>query len=249
MRLCSARCSGRARSRRWATVTRPRWSRRCTSSRARSSSAPPAQLDGGRARVRLLACARAGRLLRADPAAARAARHQAAAAWLEDKAGERVEDLADVLAYHYESALELSGPPAATSTSELQAHAVRYLAWPARGRSRSTSIAPSGNSRRPSSSLPRAIRRAPRCSSAGARRPAAGPTGEARDVLGEALVLYREQNERWQGALSPASATCCNGSETPRRGDASPRRSSCSRRNPPGPELVSAHTYWPGGTR
>src|ERR687888_505821 len=42
------------------------------------------------------------------PRAARAARHQAAAAWIEDKAGERAEDLADVLAHHYLQALELS---------------------------------------------------------------------------------------------------------------------------------------------
>ena len=42
------------------------------------------------------------------PRAARATRHQAAAAWIEEKAGERVEDLADVLAHHYQSALELN---------------------------------------------------------------------------------------------------------------------------------------------
>ena len=39
------------------------------------------------------------------PRLARAGRHEAAAAWLEEQAGERVEDLADVLAYHYESFL------------------------------------------------------------------------------------------------------------------------------------------------
>ena len=36
------------------------------------------------------------------------ARHRAAAAWLEHQAGERAEDLADVLAHHYVSALELA---------------------------------------------------------------------------------------------------------------------------------------------
>ena len=36
------------------------------------------------------------------PRAARAARHQAAAEWIEAKAGERAEDLADVLAHHYQ---------------------------------------------------------------------------------------------------------------------------------------------------
>jgi len=42
------------------------------------------------------------------PRARRARTHRAAAAWVEAKAGERVEDLADVLAYHYQEALELA---------------------------------------------------------------------------------------------------------------------------------------------
>jgi class 3 adenylate cyclase len=42
------------------------------------------------------------------PRAARARKHLAAAAWMEAKAGARVEDLADVLAHHYRQALELA---------------------------------------------------------------------------------------------------------------------------------------------
>ena len=42
------------------------------------------------------------------PRASRASRHVAAARWIESKAPERVEDLADVLAYHYATALELA---------------------------------------------------------------------------------------------------------------------------------------------
>ncbi len=42
------------------------------------------------------------------PRASRATRHVAAASWIESKAPERVEDLADVLAYHYATALELA---------------------------------------------------------------------------------------------------------------------------------------------
>ena len=42
------------------------------------------------------------------PRAARASRHVAAAAWIQGRAGERVDDLADVLAHHYRQALELS---------------------------------------------------------------------------------------------------------------------------------------------
>jgi predicted ATPase/class 3 adenylate cyclase len=57
----------------------------------------------------------------------RARRHRSAAAWLEGKAGERVEDLAEVLAHHYLQALELTeaaGDPA----GELGPAARRYLA-------------------------------------------------------------------------------------------------------------------------
>jgi class 3 adenylate cyclase/tetratricopeptide (TPR) repeat protein len=43
-----------------------------------------------------------------SPRATRARKHRAAAAWLESKAGERMGDLADVLAYHHEQALELA---------------------------------------------------------------------------------------------------------------------------------------------
>ncbi len=50
------------------------------------------------------------------PRAARGARHQAAAVWLEAEAGERIEDLADVLAHHYLQAFELAR---ATDNAEL----------------------------------------------------------------------------------------------------------------------------------
>jgi class 3 adenylate cyclase/tetratricopeptide (TPR) repeat protein len=62
------------------------------------------------------------------PRAARAARHRAAAAWIERKAGERVEDLADVLAYHYLQALELARAVGESDeTNEVEAGATRYL--------------------------------------------------------------------------------------------------------------------------
>ena len=63
------------------------------------------------------------------PRAARAARHLAAAGWIEEKAGERAEDLADVLAYHYQAALELNqAAGVGEQTEQLQAQVVRYLA-------------------------------------------------------------------------------------------------------------------------
>jgi class 3 adenylate cyclase/tetratricopeptide (TPR) repeat protein len=62
------------------------------------------------------------------PRASRASRHVAAAAWIESKAPERVEDLADVLAYHYSTALELARAAGQTEqATELEAPALRFL--------------------------------------------------------------------------------------------------------------------------
>lgn len=58
------------------------------------------------------------------PRASRASRHVAAAKWIESKAPERVEDLADVLAYHYSTALELARASGQTEqATELEAPA------------------------------------------------------------------------------------------------------------------------------
>ena len=62
------------------------------------------------------------------PRAARTDKHRSAATWLEQKAGERAEDLADVLAYHYLTALELAQAAGDTDqAAELAAPSRRYL--------------------------------------------------------------------------------------------------------------------------
>ena len=62
------------------------------------------------------------------PRASRASRHVAAARWIESKAPERVEDLADVLAYHYATALELAKAAGQTEkATELEAPALKFL--------------------------------------------------------------------------------------------------------------------------
>jgi class 3 adenylate cyclase/tetratricopeptide (TPR) repeat protein len=62
------------------------------------------------------------------PRPARAARHVAAASWLEDKAGDRVEDIAEVLAHHYATALELSKAAGKTEDAEaLEGLALSFL--------------------------------------------------------------------------------------------------------------------------
>jgi class 3 adenylate cyclase len=59
----------------------------------------------------------------------RARRHRAAAAWIEHRAGERVEDLAEMLAHHYLQALELSEAAGETQhAEELRPRAREFLA-------------------------------------------------------------------------------------------------------------------------
>ena len=62
------------------------------------------------------------------PRAARASRHATAAKWIEAQAGDRVEDVADVLAHHYSTALELARATGDDGqSSELEAPALRFL--------------------------------------------------------------------------------------------------------------------------
>ena len=61
------------------------------------------------------------------PRASRASRHVAAATWIESKAPDRLEDLAEVLAYHYTSALELATAAGQADRTELEASALRFL--------------------------------------------------------------------------------------------------------------------------
>jgi class 3 adenylate cyclase/tetratricopeptide (TPR) repeat protein len=60
------------------------------------------------------------------PRAARAAKHRAAASWIEGMAGERVADSAELLAYHYQQAMDLSRA-AGDDTSELESALHRFL--------------------------------------------------------------------------------------------------------------------------
>jgi tetratricopeptide (TPR) repeat protein len=62
------------------------------------------------------------------PRAERAIRHLKAADWIEEKAGERVEDLAEVLAYHTGTALELAQATANTALAEQALPRVQHFA-------------------------------------------------------------------------------------------------------------------------
>jgi tetratricopeptide (TPR) repeat protein len=62
------------------------------------------------------------------PRASRAARHVAAARWIESKALDRVEGIADVLAFHYATALDLARAAGQTEqVTDLEAPALRFL--------------------------------------------------------------------------------------------------------------------------
>ena len=221
---------------------------------ARKELVRPARTSSmeGEARVRLLARARAGRLLRADPARRARRRHRAAAAWIERKAGERAEDLADVLAHHYLTALELARPPATPTSGGARAPAMRYLAlageralaldvdagggadWPAR----------SSSPRRPSASaLPaRALGQAAH-SRAGRRRPG---TRSRRRSPSTATRRRRRRRRPCPDALSaraPPSGRPARGRRAQRGGRAARSRAARARRSsPPTPS-------WRAGTR
>ena len=77
---------------------------------ARAPAGPPRPrvLDGGRARVRLRATRSPATSPTGHCRGVRRTKHAAAAAWLEAQGRQRVEDLAEVLAHHYVTALELA---------------------------------------------------------------------------------------------------------------------------------------------
>jgi len=60
------------------------------------------------------------------PRATRAAKHRAAAAWIERIAGERLADSAELLAYHYEQAMQLARA-AGENVTDLESQARRFL--------------------------------------------------------------------------------------------------------------------------
>jgi class 3 adenylate cyclase len=183
------------------------------------------------------------------PRAARAARHRAAAAWLERKAGERAEDLADVLAHHYKAALDLaraSGP--AVDTAELETETLRYLALAGeralaldvtsaeQSLARALELAPDGHPER-ASLLERWAQAALQ----------QNRLREAREALEEALALYREQDEHVAaGRVLTALASVLARLGDPSGEEALTEALALLEPEPPGPELVAAYAQLAG---
>jgi len=178
------------------------------------------------------------------PRVARAARHRAAAAWLERQAGERVEDLADVLAYHYVQALELAraaGQP--EQAAELEASAIRYLAL-AGERALALDV------ERAEQSLTKALALSPetdlgRASLLERWAHAAQQQGrlrEAKAALEEAIALYRERGDSVAAGRSlTALALHLAGLGDPHRQQPLTEAIALLEAQPPGPELVAAY--------
>ena len=138
------------------------------------------------------------------PRASRASRHVAAARWIESKAPERVEDLADVLAYHYATALEFARAAAQTEqAAELEAPALRFLTLAGERAlgldtaaalsflERALALAPEGHPDRPE-----ALARF------GESALQAGRYAEAAEALEEATAMFRAQGEIPSAALA-----------------------------------------------
>jgi class 3 adenylate cyclase/tetratricopeptide (TPR) repeat protein len=177
------------------------------------------------------------------PRAARAARHRAAASWLERQAGERAEDMADVLAYHYLSALEFVGAPDAELVQELETSAIRYLAL-AGERALALDV------ERAEASLAKALALAPaghpeRASLLERWAQAAQQQNrlqEARGALEEALALYREQDVSVAaGRVLTALAIVLNRLGDPRQEEVLAEALALLEAQAPGPELVAAY--------
>ena len=183
------------------------------------------------------------------PRAGRAARHQTAAAWLEDKAGERVEDLADVLAHHYQSAVELNRAAGiGEQAEELQAQAVRYLGLAGeralsldvdraeRQLALALELAPPGHPAR-ASLLERWAQAAQQ----------QGRLQDARQALDRALDLYRDQGEPVAaGRVLTRLALIIHRLGDPGAEEILTQGRELLEAQPAGPELVTAYAYLAG---
>ena len=177
------------------------------------------------------------------PRAARAARHRAAVTWIERKAAERLEDVADVLAYHYLQALELGRAAGADVTAELEEGAIRYLALAGeralaldvdraeQSLSNALEFAPAGHPER-ASLLERWAQAAQ----------LQGRFKEARDALEEALAFYRQQGQVvTAGRVLTALSNVLQTLGDPRQHETLAEALALLEAEPPGSELVTAN--------
>ncbi|HEY8953593.1 MAG TPA: hypothetical protein VIP78_13675, partial [Candidatus Dormibacteraeota bacterium] len=179
------------------------------------------------------------------PRAARADKHRGAATWIEAQAGERIAEVAEVLAYHYNAALDLvraGGGPDRISTLERKA---RHFLLLAGERALGLDVA------RAESSFARALALTPpghddralvleRWAASALRT---GRLLDAETALNEALAISRDGADHLSAGralIALAVVRARKGIET----DADPLSDAIQllELEPPGPELVSAYT-------
>ena len=179
------------------------------------------------------------------PRASRASRHVAAANWIESKVPGRVEDLADVLAYHYATAFELARAAGQTDrATQLEAPALRFLGLAAE-RALGLDTAAALASSEHALALAR-VGHPDRAAALARFGEAAFHTGrftDAAQALEEAIASFRERDDR----LAAARAMGRLGEVLYRIGDQRwadlPAEAvALLEPLPPGPELVSALT-------
>ncbi len=178
------------------------------------------------------------------PRSRRAARHRAAAAWIERQAGDRVDDLSDVLAYHYTQALELARAAGLEQeVPELEAASRRYLAL-AGERALPIDVASA------EASFARALGLTPEHQSERAvllerwaqAAQQQGRFAEARAALEEALDLYREDGATVAAARTlTALSSVLRGFGDTRARELIADALTLLEAEAPGPELVSAY--------
>jgi class 3 adenylate cyclase/tetratricopeptide (TPR) repeat protein len=175
------------------------------------------------------------------PRTARATRHRAAAAWLEGRAGERIEDLADVLAHHYLTALDLTLAAGHHSEAALRDDAIRCLSLAAE---RATAL----DAARAEVSVRRALDIAPDDHPQRARLlelwgQALVPLGrqlEARDAVEDALARYEATGDALGAGRALMALSIIRWILGEHAGDAGLRAVELLEAHP-GPELVDAH--------
>ena len=183
------------------------------------------------------------------PRADRAARHQAAAAWIEEKAGDRAEDLADLLGHHYQAALELNRAAGIGDQAEqLQEQALRYLALAGE---RALSLDVDQAERQLALALeltpPGHPTRASLLERWGQAAQQQGRLQEARQALEQALDLYRDHGDPVAvGRVLPRLSLVQHRLGDPRSEETIAEAVELLETQPAGRELVIAHTYMAG---
>ena len=179
------------------------------------------------------------------PRAARAERHRQAAAWIEQKTGERAEDLADVLAYHYLTAFELLQAAGQAADPQLRAQAVRYLGLAgARALGLDTERAEQNLSRALELSAADDPQRPPLLERWAQAARQQNRLREARDALEQALRHYRQDGDDLAvGRTLTRLAPLLSQLGDPYREETLAEALQLLEAEPAGPELVTAYTH------